>query len=359
MSNYFNQREKNANTMLKNVLIELPLFCFDYFTGIEQNTSILTRLNYAYDLRIFFEYMVNEIPEFQGMKVKYLTVSSLERITATDIERYLSYVSYYEHENKDLSNHERGKARKLASLRSFYKYFFNKGAIVANTAAKVYMPKIHEKEIVRLEVDEVVKILNEAENGANLQGRSKAFNKLTSKRDLAILTLFLGTGIRISELVGLNVKDIDFNVNGFTITRKGGNRVILYFSDEVAKTLADYLIEREELANNPKKPIVDDSALFLSLQNRRISVRAVQNLVKKYSAIAAPLKKISPHKLRSTYGTNLYRETQDIYVVADVLGHKDVNTTKRHYAAISDDIRRNAATKVILRTETKEGKETE
>ena len=92
-----------------------------------------------------------------------------------------------------------------------------------------------------------------------------------------------------------------------------------------------------------------DNALFLSLRNTRISVRAVEILVKKYAEISAPLKKITPHKLRSTYGTKLYQETHDIYVVADVLGHKDVNTTKKHYAAISDDIRRNAATKVKLR----------
>jgi len=93
----------------------------------------------------------------------------------------------------------------------------------------------------------------------------------------------------------------------------------------------------------------DEPALFCSLQNKRITPRAVQNLVKKYAGIVTPLKHITPHKLRSTYGTALYRETGDIYIVADVLGHKDVNTTKRHYAAISDDLRRNAANKVRLR----------
>lgn len=351
MSNYYNQREKTNSIKLKNVLVELPLFCFDFFTGIEQNTSILTRLNYAYDLRIFFEYMINELPKFSGLRIKQLSSSSLELVTAQDIERYLSYISFYERENKDLANHESGKSRKLASLRSFYKYYFNKGEIVANTAAKVSMPKKHDKEIIRLEVDEVVKIIDEAEKGEHLTAREKSYNKITAKRDVAILTLFLGTGIRISELVGLNVNDIDFSINGFTVTRKGGNRVILYFSDEVADALAKYMEERENLLNaeKAKKNDFDETALFLSLQNKRLSVRAVQNLVKKYSFIASPLKKISPHKLRSTYGTNLYRETQDIYVVADVLGHRDVNTTKKHYAAISDDIRRNAANKVKLR----------
>ena len=160
-----------------------------------------------------------------------------------------------------------------------------------------------------------------------------------------MLSLFLGTGIRISECVGINIYDIDFENNAFTITRKGGNRVILYFGEEVASALSDYLVDRIKIKDLPE----NENALFLSLQKKRMNVRSVEKLVKKYSALAAPLKRITPHKLRSTYGTNLYRETKDIYIVADVLGHKDVNTTKKHYAAISEDIRRDAANKVKLR----------
>ena len=91
-----------------------------------------------------------------------------------------------------------------------------------------------------------------------------------------------------------------------------------------------------------------EDALFLSLQKKRLNVRSVENLVKKYAKIVTPLKKITPHKLRSTYGTNLYRETGDIYLVADVLGHEDVNTTKKHYA-LEDERRRSARNKVQLR----------
>ena len=92
-----------------------------------------------------------------------------------------------------------------------------------------------------------------------------------------------------------------------------------------------------------------EEALFLSLQKKRITVRAVQNLVKKYASKVTTLKKITPHKLRSTYGTSLYKETGDIYLVADVLGHKDVNTTRKHYAAQADERRRMAAKAVHLR----------
>ena len=239
------------------------------------------------------------------------------------------------------------KARKLASIRCMYKYFFNHDRIIANTAAKIKTPKIRDKEIIRLENNEIKSLLHTAETGSGLSQHAQAYQKNTAVRDVALLTLFLGTGIRISELVGLNVDDLFFDNNSFIVTRKGGARTILYFTDEVKVELQNWLKERDKIEDLPK----DENALFLSLKNKRISVRAVQNLVSKYAKIVSPLKHITPHKLRSTFGTKLYRETGDIYVVADYLGHRDINTTKRHYAAISDDIRKNAITKVTLKDE--------
>ena len=226
-----------------------------------------------------------------------------------------------------------------------YRYFFNHDRIIANTAAKIRTPKIREKEIIRLENSEIKDLLYTAETGAGLSSRQLAYQKNTAVRDVALLTMFLGTGIRISELVGLNTDDIFFENNSFIVTRKGGARTILYFTDEVKVELINWLNEREKIEDLPK----DEKALFLSLKNKRISVRAVQNLVSKYAKIVSPLKHITPHKLRSTFGTKLYRETGDIYVVADYLGHRDINTTKRHYAAMSEDIRKSAIEKVNLR----------
>ena len=158
--------------------------------------------------------------------------------------------------------------------------------------------------------------------------------------------MLLGTGIRVSECVGLDRGDVDFKNNGIKIRRKGGYEAVIYFGEEVENALHEYLDEREHII--PQSGHED--ALFLSMQDRRISVRAVENMVKKYSATVTSLKKITPHKLRSTYGTALYRETGDIYLVADVLGHKDVNTTRKHYAALEDERRRYAADKVRLRS---------
>ncbi len=340
-SNYFQDRDKNNIEKISRYMQSLPKFCFNYFLDLEPYTSTLSRLNYAMDLRVFFDFLAKY--KF-SCKTKEITLEQLNKVTSDDISSYLSYLSYYSFNGKNCKNGEKGKARKLSSIRSLFKYLFNKEKINSNVASKVTTPKIHQKDILRLEVDEVGKLINQAENPFLLTKQQQGFNKHTQERDVAMLTLFLGTGIRVSECVGLNVDDVDFDNNAFKITRKGGNQVILYFGDEVKEALKKWLEVREQ-----KKLPPEEKALFISLQNKRITVRAVENLVKKYSRAVTPLKKISPHKLRSTYGTNLYRETGDIYIVADVLGHKDVNTTKKHYAAISEDKRRSVADIVKLR----------
>ena len=348
-NNYFETRSVSANERINNILETLPYYVREFFVGIENRTSPLTRLNYAYDMRVFFDYLSKR--RYKGTKIDEISLKQIEQLEVSEIEMFLSYLNHYTINGKQEVCTERGKARKLATLRSFYKYFFNKGYIIANTASKVSMPKIHDKEIIRLEnngkVNEIAGIINTAESGLGLTKKQQEFHEKTRLRDVAIITLFLGTGIRISELVGLNLDDIDYKQNSFIVTRKGGNRTILYFNNEVKAVLEDYTIERNCKSGVP----TDEKALFLSLQNKRISTRTVQELVKKYAKIVSPLKKITPHKLRSTFGTNLYNQTGDIYMVADVLGHKDVNTTKRHYAAITDDVRKRASKSIKLRDE--------
>ena len=156
--------------------------------------------------------------------------------------------------------------RKLSSLRSIYHYLFKNELINADVTLLVDMPKRHEKPIIRLEVDEVARLLDLVESGEKQTQHQKRYNDHTRLRDLAILTLFLGTGIRVSELVGIDIDDLDFEVGGFMVTRKGGGQAILYFPDEVASVLKDYLRVRRAMAPLPGH----ENALFLSLQNRRI-----------------------------------------------------------------------------------------
>ena len=330
---------------MREVLETLPHFCKQFFRGIQEQTSSRTRLAYAYDIRVFFEYMQKNNSICKKMDVVDYPLDILDKIKREDIEEYLDYISLYEKDGKEITNDERGKSRKLAALRSFYNFFYRNELIKTNPAALVPMPKRLDKEIVRLDVDEVAILLDQVEDGTNLTANQLRYHNKTKIRDVALLTLLLGTGIRVSECVGLNINDVDFKNNGLRIIRKGGSESVVYFGDEVCDALTDYLEKRHHIIAQTGH----EDALFLSLQERRLTVRAVENLVKKYAAIVTPLKKITPHKLRSTYGTSLYRETGDIYLVADVLGHKDVNTTRKHYAALEDERRRKAARAVKLR----------
>jgi len=293
--------------------------------------------------------LVTKVYRLKGKSVKEITPLDIEGLSPFEIEAYLNYVEIYRDADGNIvKNGARGKSRKLSAIRSMIKYFEKKQIIRFNPTASVDTPKLREKEIIRLEAEEIDAMLDVVDTGDGLTERQQKYQENTRIRDLAIVSLLLGTGIRVSELVGIDINDVDFKNMSFIVTRKGGARVILYFSEEVAGYLYDYYRLRAA-----DKSLKNEPALFLSLQKRRITTRAVENIVKKYSLIATPLKHITPHKLRSTYGTQLYRNTGDIYVVADVLGHKDVNTTKRHYAAISEDIRRSASTKVQLRSANK------
>lgn len=343
---YHEQTDVENTLRLRDVLKTLPPFCRDFFRAIEPRTTTKTRISYAYDIRIFFQFLLEQNPSFRDWSIDAFTVDVLDQITAVDLEEYEEYLKVYQAGDKTETNGERGLKRKMSSLRSFYAYYFKREMIHTNPTVLVDVPKIHQKSIIRLEADEVALLLDYIEHGGDdLTGQKKVYYEKTKDRDLALVTLLLGTGVRVSECVGLDIEDVDFKNNGIKVTRKGGNEMVVYFGPEVEKALKNYLEVRKNII-----PVEGhEHALFYSTQRKRIGVQAVENLVKKYARQVTTTKKITPHKLRSTYGTALYQETGDIYLVADVLGHKDVNTTKKHYAALDDSRRRQAATAVKLR----------
>ena len=348
---YRTQTDIKRLEKLRQMEKELPIVCTDFFRSISQTSSTLTRLAYAYDFRLFFQYLHAENPLFGDREPRLMNEEDFAKVKVRDIEGYQDFLSQYYVTNEEsgdshvVQNHELGIMRKLCSLRSLFEYMFKNGLVEANIATLVSLPKVHEKPILRLEADEMKKMLDAVYTGDGLSDHQRKVSENTKKRDLAIILTFLGTGIRVSECVGINLDDIDMDNKAFVVTRKGGDQSMLYMPDTVAEAIEDYLQERKEIV-----PVEGhENALFLSLQRKRITQRAVQNLVKKYALIAAPLKKrISPHKLRSTFGTNLYEETGDIYLVADVLGHTDVNTTRKHYAAMTDQHKREAARRIQL-----------
>lgn len=348
-SEYYKEQKKQQTLRLRELLSELPGFAKDFIHSKELRTQTSTLVSYSYDLLTFFRFLTYSNPIYKDCDIKKLLVHDIQELSSEDIMEYQRYLELNTDPETEL--HENGKraiARKMSALRGMYQYLYLHEYIERNPMLLVPMPVIKkDKNIVRMNSEEINNLLNAIEYGnEQMSEHQRKFCEKTKSRDLAILTLMLGTGIRVSECAGLDETDIDFVDNSLTIVRKGGGQDIIYFGDEVADVLLDYMEGARKLVN-PKTG--HEKALFYSIQNKRISVDSIEQLVKKYAKIAVPNKKITPHKLRSTYGTALYRETGDIRLVADVLGHENVNTTIAYYAAIEDEHKREAADAVTIR----------
>jgi site-specific recombinase XerD len=321
---------------------ELPGYCLSFLDDKELTSQINTVVSYAYDLITFFKFLAEKNPILSdNEKIKDIPLEILDQLTFEDINEFQRFLQFNNGENKHV-NKEKGIARRMSAVRGFYEFMCLHHYLKNNpTLGAAKRKKAPKKDIIRMNSDEVNTLMDTVINtNIKVSDRQRALCEKTTLRDTAIFTLLLNTGIRVSECVGLDIDDFNFDENSFTVVRKGGNTQILYFNRAVAEAIKDYIeFERPTLLADSK-----EKALFLSLRKSRITVRSVQILVQKYTRMAVPGKKLTPHKMRSTYGTALYRETGDIRLVADVLGHKDINTTAKHYAAIEDEHRRRAAT---------------
>lgn len=342
---YTEQQNIKYMRKLNELLDILPPFSREYFNSLEYNKQPRTKIAYAMDIKSFFEYLIHHFPKYAKYKISDFTTKDIEDLKGQDISEYLRYVKLYRKDGKEVSNSENAAKRKLCALRRFYGYYYRYEMISTNPTLKVDMPKIHEKAITRLEVNEVAELLDNVDSGNKLTKTQLRTHTKLRCRDVALLTLMLGTGIRVSECVGLDVKDVDFDNDRIKVVRKGGTESFVYFGNEVGDALLDYMEERSTI----EPAAGHENALFISSKKQRLCVRSVELLVKKYASTVTTVKHITPHKLRSTYGTNLYQESKDIYLVADVLGHKDVNTTRKHYAEIVEENKRNARNMVKLR----------
>lgn len=325
------QSEKDKENILKinSILDDLPDFVKDYFVSRRANTQTRTRLAYAYDINKFFNWLCSSFPYFMKKDKKEIKIKDLERLKTRDIEDYLFYLQTSETN----ANSHSGLARKLSSLNSFFNYFFIHEEVASNPCSKVPHPKIHDIEIIRLEPNEVSILLDTIKNPQGKFTKKQIdYLEKTKERDLCITLLLLSTGIRVSECVGLNVGDVNLEECKMKITRKGGNVQRIAMGDEAIAVLRQYMGKREEVMKNVK-----EDALFVSMQKRRMSVQAIENMIEKYAKGAGIAKPITPHKLRKTFGTELYKQTKDIYLVAEFLGHKNVATTTKHYAAQTEE----------------------
>lgn len=336
---YHEQHKDIIIDKYKEYIANMPSFVKSYFTFYEitKNASADTILSYAYDLDTFFYFLTQENPMIKAYND--ITLELLDSLTMQDIQDYLSFLVKYSKNGIVYKNSEVGRARKLASLRSFYKYYQSvEKSIKNNPAGVIPMPKLKQKDVIALTRKEIQNLLDEVSNTNNFSKHQKAYTDKTHYRDMALITLLLGTGIRVSECVGINLTDIDKEEQSISIHRKGNKESRVFYGETVADALNTYI----EL--DRKKQNIDEPALFLSLKGSRISVRSVERIVKKYSDAAITTKKITPHKLRSTYGTNLYGETGDALVVKDALGHSNISVVQKYVKA--DENARKEASKM-------------
>ena len=208
---YHEQLDLKNTAQLRELVKELPAFASDFFRAMEIKKATNTRRNYAYDLNTFFYFLRTQNPYFKDKDIRTLPVSILDDIQPVDIEEYLSFLTYYERDGQLYRNHEEGKARKLATLNTFFGYYHKKGMIEKNAPSVVDVPRVKEKNIIRLDANEVAQLIDNVESGEKLTKAQKRWHEKTRDRDLAIIVTLLGTGVRVTELVGLDIGDLDFD----------------------------------------------------------------------------------------------------------------------------------------------------
>lgn len=315
------------NEKLIRLCNELPDCCDSFFFETANQMTITTKIAYARELSWFFDYLISYCPEFCDLEKKKITMDDIKKITSQDISRYLTIYL-----NK--GEKERTVARKRAALSSFFTYLTHNQKIAFNPVLASTKIKIHTSdEVLHLNIDEQNVFLNAINNGTGLDNNKLKYHDKYRTRDLALTTLLLDTGMRVSELHGINIVDIDFDKCSVIVTRKGGNNQTLYFSDSTCELLKDYLEERKALC--PTISIMDP--FFVTLKGNRLSVRAIEVLVKKYSTAAIPGKgdKMSVHKLRSSFAMEFYDSSHDILALQRKLGHKNLSATNI-YAKATD-----------------------
>ena len=333
--------DKLAQKRLEKLIYELPPYVKTFINAKTASKSIRTLLGYAQDLRTFFYYIIKNNPSYAGSAPSAVKFEDLADLDVHDIEEYVAFIKYYEVDDvfdragnkKARHNGDDAIRRKVATLSTFYSYFYKINEIPGNPVQKFELPRRKDKDIITLEDDEVSILLSSLEDQSIWTDAEMKYHKKTKYRDLALYTLLLSTGLRISEATNLDIGDIDFAHEQFRIRRKGGKQQTIGMNPAVISTLSDYIeYERPFLIKSS-----EEAALFCSIRKQRISARQIETMTRQINLKLFPLKHITPHKMRSTFGTKLQEEYGDIYLTASALGHSDIATTKKHYAKMDQE----------------------
>lgn len=293
-----------------------------------QNRSLKTVDEYLNDLELFFRYIIasrNKISydsdKFKQIDISIVDLDYVKTITTDEIYEFFNYTVEYR------NNKARARARKLSAIKSFFKYLTNRKMIETNPAVNIESPSINNRSLPKyLTLNESLQLLEAIEKDPETK---------TRERDYAIITLFLNCGMRLSELVGISLNDIDSDLRSLRVIGKGSKERVVYLNDACRSALENYLKVR---GTDNQIQINDKNALFLSSRHQRISNKTVQWIVYKYLKMAGlEYKHFSTHKLRHTAATLMYQTGKvDVRVLKDILGHEQLNTTQI-YTHVSDE----------------------
>jgi integrase/recombinase XerD len=303
--------------------IPLPLMSFLNYMQTIKGKSDNTVKEYYYDLRTFFRYLKLQrglVPKFADLEtitIDDVDIDLIKTVTLNDLYGFISYVSFQR------GNSNYAKARKVSALRSFFKFLHTKMRLLdTDPTSDLESPKISSRHPVHLSLDEARELLDVVEGDFR-------------ERDYCILMLFLNCGLRLSELVGINISNIRYDT--LTVIGKGNKERTVYLNDACIKAIQSYIRVR------PKDGVKDRDALFLSKRKQRISNKTVQYIVKKYIDKAGlDTDKYSTHKLRHTAATLMYQHGDvDIRALQQILGHSNISTTQI-YTHVDDQRLRDA-----------------
>lgn len=325
-------------TYLKDYTNQLPDFVSEYIIEYYTGESINTQIGYAIDIRVFFNYLKAEV--LKGVEsTADITVEDIDSLKVTDLIRFKSYLKEYEQESHTVTgkpvlrvyrNSAYGINRKMSAVRGLFIYLYKTERIKENITDKVDFAKLHQKIKKRLTTQETCGLLDVIYNGENYyEGRMLTEYLNKKERDIAIFTTYLGTGIRVSELINLNVENLDFDTNSFIVTRKGGDQQEIYMPQQVKERIEEYLKHENAIGRGR-----DSGVLFQNRSGKRFTAAGIEKLLKNYCltvGITNP-DKTRPHALRRTFACQLLEDGVDIKMVAELLGHKNIEVTHKYYA---------------------------
>lgn len=311
---------KNLRNMCNEICEKYP---YSYLTQFCNSLKLqnATKLNYVTSISMFFNYLISQFHWD-------ISLSTIKTITQDIVDDYLESIKICNKNNKLYETSESYQANQLTALKRYFSFLYKAGRISINPTENIEPISVPEYIEVTEMSDESIEIVMRNLNNGIGTNRAKQYQKNTLKRDQLIFLISLLTGIRVSALVGISIDDIDFETSSFKAIDKGNKHRRFYLNDSTMKILKEWLIDREKIMSKPHKNPEQTDALFISMQGKRMESQTARAIVKKFTQNIPEY--ITPHKLRSTHACKLYNATNDIYLVANSLGHTSTKPTRRY-----------------------------